>query len=372
MNKIILGSIEVTGKLLSFEIPSLSLVSSAAEGQFREPEVSISITDNSGRISPAAEGSLYYGSKMRGEKVVVYDFNDRPIYTGFVTRAEAKLSDVTIYCQSMLGYALSRDVELELGEVYPSDAVYKALVEAGLSEMIDQSSFTEALQYYNAFPQTLIVNTTVGDEAAQTVNLSNFINTIVQLTGIDVFINADGYIGCKVFGGYRPAPTLTLDITNIISEPAINGETQTYNKFSIQVLDKSELIATDSDASSVNEYGTQEYSFTPTNGVYVSGYNSAYVFGQRVLLKSAYPRELLTVGVKANVPVFMGDEVLLNFDDLVSGTYEIVGIKYDDYVRELTLVKVDTERLDKYITKSFTGTEYGYNFGNYGVGYYGR
>lgn len=369
MNKIVLGSIVLSGKNFTFDIPSMSIYSTAAYGQLVEPEVEITITDSSGKLNPYVQNGFYDNKSLRGEQVTCYDYDDNIIYIGFVSRFDTKNSDLILYAQSPLAYGMNRSVDIEAYKLYPSDAVYQTLVAAGLLQYIDIGTFIAANAYYAQYPQFITIDT-----EGEATSVSDIINNISKLCSVSIGCNEIGMIEFKVMGAYVPIPSITITANEMITEPTKDSDLSAYNAYAIQVLDNSSLIAKNStDGESVNEYGTLEYSYTPSNGIYVNDYASAVIFGEKKRIMNMYPLRKLVVGVKNDVLSKIHDEVSIEYiNESYNGIYMIAAKKFDAYVTELTLIEIPTDRIEASLDYLNYNEDFGYGYGVFNTSTWGR
>lgn len=369
MNKMVLGSIVLSGKNFTFTTPNLGLYSTAAYGQLVEPEVEITISDSLGKLNPYIETGYYTKDTLRGELVKCYDYYDNVIYTGFVTRFNSRGTDLIIYVQSPLAYGMSRNISVATTRVYPSTAIYEALLSAGLQEFIDEGSFIGANAYYQKYPQLVTIDTTTSD-----VKLVDIINSVSKLSTSSVCCNEDGKIEFKVLGAFVPIPSITITANDMLTEPSKDEEIEAFNTYQIQILDDSNVVAKSSVVgSSASQYGTLNYNYSPSSGVYVSDFGSGVIFGERKTMYQQYPLRKLIVGIKNDILAPMHNEVDIEYiNESYNGTYLIASKKFDAYVTELTLVEVPKDRIEASLDYLEYANDFGYGYGIYNTRTWGR
>jgi len=367
MNKLKLGSITMVGKNFTFTTPNLSLYSTAVQGQLVEPEIQITISDSIGKLNPYTQSGFYNKYTLQGETVIVYDYYENVIFTGFVSRHEARGNDLILFAQSPLAFGMARAVNLSTTNLYPSDAIYLAMVNVGLEDYIDKASFEGAAAYYKKYPQLLKLETTNQD-----IKLVDIINTISQLTTTAVCANEYGKIEFKILGSFVPLPSITLTTNDLLTEPSVGDSLQAFNAYDIQVLNDNIIANNSMDGDSFAQYGLLKYNYTPSAGVFVSDYGSAKIFGERKMMYNQYPLRKIVLGIKNNILAPIHNEINLSYvNESYDGIYTVVSKKYDAYVTELTLLELPINRISTYIQDTSTIST-GYGFGVYNTNTWGR
>jgi hypothetical protein len=367
MNRILLGAVTISGKNFNFNTPHLSIYSTAAFGHLIEPEVEITISDTEhSRINPYLDGSFYDKDELNGEDIKVWDDDGNLTYVGVVSRYESRGGDLILYCHSPLAERMDRTIEVATSSLFPSDALFDVLVEAGLVDFIDAASFAAARAYYVLYPQYVVINTE--DEE---VRLVDIVDSLSKLCSVSISSNELGMIEFRVLIDYVPEPSVTIDRNKMLSEPTKNTDTEVFNIYQIQVSSSSNQLAYDEDIDSVYKYGKKKYEYSPSSGVYVGDMESANIFGVRKLAWNGEPLRHVSVVVKKDTLVSINDEVYLDYEGY-TGDYLVTAKKYDDNATELSLLEIPTQRITNALAILTSTIDVGYSYGIYNSSTWGR
>lgn len=280
---------------------------SVGQNSFIEQQDEIVLLNDDDCFSPGG-GSMIDGIQLDGQRITVYDDDGSIFLDGYIDGEKTKYSGIflTLGIQSKISRVFDQIVEYEGSFKSPATHVKQLLINYGLSEYIDNTSFGTSIAIYSNGN----VLTNVDIQLSQGVKLREVLSGIANM-GVAKIYKHDNKIYFDVHNPDLDYTETLQEINDIYDTPKEKGSTQTFNDYSLRYYLDGEVPVTDADggglglAARTGDIKTWADDFSVGSPYTIMSRDSAIFLGNLKMLRDRYPRKLLPFTIGENDPILI-------------------------------------------------------------------